>query len=133
MISHIQFRVLSSLATKPAATQRDIVANAGISLGSVNKAVRTLTEAGLVASDLSITDAGREALEPFRVRGAIILAAGIGRRFAPLSFERPKALFRVRGEVLIERLIRQLREAYLSYSQYCDFHCLGYSLNIQLE
>lgn len=111
MISHIQFRVLSSLATKPATTQRDIVANAGISLGSVNKAVRALTEAGLVASDLSITDAGREALEPFRVRGAIILAAGIGRRFAPLSFERPKALFRVRGEVLIERLIRQLREA----------------------
>ena len=102
MISHIQFRVLSSLATTPATTQRDIVANAGISLGSVNKAVRALTEAGLVASDLSITDAGREALEPFCVRG---------RRFSPLSFERPKALFRVRGEVLIERLIRQLREA----------------------
>lgn len=42
---------------------------------------------------------------------AVILAAGPSTRFAPLSFERPKALFRVRGEVLVERLIRQLREA----------------------
>ena len=45
------------------------------------------------------------------MESAIILAAGAGTRFAPLSFERPKALFEVRGEVLIERTIRQLREA----------------------
>ncbi|MCR4871631.1 MAG: phosphotransferase [Atopobiaceae bacterium] len=42
---------------------------------------------------------------------AIILAAGVGKRMAPLSYELPKALLTVRGEVLIERLIRQLREA----------------------
>ena len=32
-------------------------------------------------------------------------------RFAPLSFERPKGLLRVKGEVLVERQIRQLQEA----------------------
>ena len=42
---------------------------------------------------------------------AIILAAGTSSRFIPLSFERPKALIEVKGEVLIERQIRQLREA----------------------
>lgn len=42
---------------------------------------------------------------------AIILAAGAGKRMAPLSYELPKALLTVRGEVLIERLIRQLHEA----------------------
>ena len=42
---------------------------------------------------------------------AIILAAGTPPRFIPLSFERPKALIEVTGEVLIERQIRQLREA----------------------
>lgn len=42
---------------------------------------------------------------------AIILAAGAGTRMAPLSYELPKALLTVRGEVLIERLIRQLHEA----------------------
>lgn len=39
------------------------------------------------------------------------MAAGTSSRFAPLSFERHKALTEVRGEVLIEREIRQLKEA----------------------
>lgn len=42
---------------------------------------------------------------------AVILAAGTSSRFVPLSFERPKALLEVKGEILIERQIRQLREA----------------------
>lgn len=46
-----------------------------------------------------------------KVDNAIIMAAGTASRFAPLSFERPKALIEVRGEILIERQIRQLREA----------------------
>lgn len=45
------------------------------------------------------------------VDNAIIMAAGTASRFAPLSYEKPKALIEVRGEVLIERQIRQLREA----------------------
>ncbi len=46
-----------------------------------------------------------------KVDNAIILAAGASSRFAPLSYERHKALIEVKGEVLIERQIRQLREA----------------------
>lgn len=46
-----------------------------------------------------------------KVDNAIIMAAGTASRFAPLSFEKPKALIEVRGEVLIERQIRQLRDA----------------------
>lgn len=45
-----------------------------------------------------------------KVDNAIIMAAGTSSRFAPLSYEKPKALIEVRGEVLIERQIRQLRE-----------------------
>lgn len=41
---------------------------------------------------------------------AVIMAAGMSSRFAPLSFEKPKGLFRVKGEILIEREIRQLQE-----------------------
>lgn len=44
----------------------------------------------------------------YKVDNAIILAAGTSSRFAPLSYERHKALTVVRGEVLIERQIRQL-------------------------
>lgn len=47
----------------------------------------------------------------YKVDNAVIMAAGTASRFAPLSHERPKALIEVKGEVLIERQIRQLREA----------------------
>lgn len=46
-----------------------------------------------------------------KVDNAIIMAAGTSSRFAPLSYEKPKALIEVKGEVLIERQIRQLQEA----------------------
>lgn len=114
MLTKAQFDVLVTLASAPEPSQRRLAQAAGVSLGSTNKAVHELLDGGLVTGrdgDIAITEAGRAALAPHRVRGAIILAAGMGRRFVPLSFERPKALFRVRGEVLIERLIRQLREA----------------------
>lgn len=54
------------------------------------------------------------ALAPFRVENAIILSAGFSSRFLPLSELYPKALLKVRGEVLIERQIRQLLEAGIS-------------------
>ena len=44
-------------------------------------------------------------------RNAIILAAGKSNRFAPFTYEKPKGLFRVKGDILIERQIEQLREA----------------------
>ena len=47
----------------------------------------------------------------YKVDNAIIMAAGLSSRFAPISYEKPKALIKVKGEVLIERQIRQLKEA----------------------
>lgn len=46
-----------------------------------------------------------------RAENAVIMAAGTSSRFAPLSYEKPKGLITVKGEVLIERQIRQLKEA----------------------
>lgn len=45
---------------------------------------------------------------------AIILAAGVGRRFGDALAEKPKALLEVAGETLIGRLVRQLRAAGVS-------------------
>ena len=47
----------------------------------------------------------------YKVDNAVIMAAGTASRFAPISYERPKALIEVKGEILIERQIRQLKEA----------------------
>ena len=53
----------------------------------------------------------RDILKPYKVDNAVILAAGFSSRFAPLSFETPKGLTCIKGERLIERQIRQLKEA----------------------
>ena len=47
----------------------------------------------------------------YKVDNAVIMAAGMARRFAPISDVTPKALLCVKGEILIERQIRQLQEA----------------------
>lgn len=91
-------------------TQRELASYTGLSLGRVNTTIRELTEQGLIRDRL-ITDAGRAALTPYKVDNAIIMAAGLSSRFAPISYERPKGTLRVRGEVLIERQIEQLHEA----------------------
>ncbi len=50
-----------------------------------------------------------------KVDNAIIMAAGTSSRFAPLSYEKHKAMTEVKGEILIERQIEQLREAGVPY------------------
>lgn len=50
------------------------------------------------------------AFKRHKVDGALIIAAGFGSRFVPLTFETPKGLLEVFGERMIERQIRQLHE-----------------------
>ncbi len=110
-LSKNQFAVLAALAQDPRASQRAIAAKAGLSVGTVNGARKQLLAEGLLADEAdlaTVTDAGMQALAPYRVDNAVILAAGLSSRFAPISYEKPKGLLRVRGEVLIERQIEQL-------------------------
>ncbi|QPL05835.1 MULTISPECIES: phosphotransferase [Actinomyces] len=106
-----QFHILNAMraATGPL-TQRDLAQATGLSLGTVNTHVRRIETTGLIA-DRSLTPAGLEALTPYKVDNAVIMAAGLSSRFAPISYERPKGTLRVRGEVLIERQIEQLHAA----------------------
>ena len=60
-------------------------------------------ESALTADEL-------EKLAPYKVDNAIIMAAGYSARCMPLSNVMPKGLFRVKGEILIEREIEQLLE-----------------------
>lgn len=105
-----EFNALIALLATPSLTQRTLASAAHVSLGTANALVRRLSEHRLVR-DGQVTEDGLAALEPYRVQNAVIMAAGLSSRFVPLSYEKPKGLLRVRGEVLIERQIRQLREA----------------------
>ena len=109
-LTQTQFDVLRALMNADAPlTQRELKDITGSSLGRVNTAVRECEALGYIA-DRAITQAGLDALAPYKVDNAVILAAGMSSRFAPISYERPKGTLRVRGEILIERQIRQLQE-----------------------
>lgn len=107
-----EFEILRYIAeARIKLTQRGISEKTGYPLGSVNSVINDLIKAGLVDDDYGVTSHGIDALEPYRVNNAIILAAGMSTRFAPVSYEIPKGLISVKGEVMTERLIRQLQEA----------------------
>lgn len=102
-----EFMVLYETMQHPGCAQRKIVEATGLSLGSVNGAMKSLIADGLIENNRA-TEAGKAALDPYRVHNAVILAAGLSSRFAPISYEKPKGLLKVRGEILIERQIEQL-------------------------
>jgi hypothetical protein len=110
-INKSNFKVLVAYADQNKHTQREVATKTGLSLGLVNSIVADMKKEGLIDDTGIMTSAGLEVLNPFKVDNAIIMAAGMSSRFAPLSYEKPKALLNVKGEILIEREIRQLREA----------------------
>ena len=64
----------------------------------VNKENNTLTESGI------------KYLNEHKVERAVILASGLGKRMGDASVETSKCLLKVKNEVLVERLITQLKE-----------------------
>ncbi len=103
--------VLLSLSSGVYDGQRALAERTGYSLGLVNRSVKNLVKSGYLDEKMCLTGLSREKLSAGRPRNAIILAAGFGMRMVPINMETPKALLEVRGEKLIERLIKQLREA----------------------
>lgn len=100
-----QFDVMEAIAVSSASlTQRELEKATGYSLGTVNRVLKELTGAGYIENG-SITDAGLNALEPFKAKRAIFIAAGFGTRLVPITLNTPKPLIRVHGIRIIDRLI----------------------------
>ena len=110
-MNRTEFHVLHYLLINGGTRQRQIADACGISVGAANSALKALRSRGLATEGNAVTEQGMAALQPFKVQNAVIMAAGLSSRFAPISYEHPKGTFKVRGEVLIERQIRQLQEA----------------------
>lgn len=106
-----QFDILETLAmAKETLTQRKLEQLTGHSLGTINRVMKELTELSYV-EDGTITNAGVNALEPYRAKRAIFIAAGFGTRLVPITFNTPKPLVRVHGVRIIDRLIDACLEA----------------------
>ena len=104
-LSRKQFDVLTFLehcSEKP--NQREIAEKTDMSLGSVNRTIASLNEAGYV-NDYAITEDGYAALEPYRVKRAVFIAAGFGSRLVPITLNTPKPLVRVNGVRMIDTML----------------------------
>ena len=75
-----------------------------IDLSAESPALDELSDMGYVR-DGKITKEGLDALEPYRVKRAIFLAAGFGSRMVPVTLKTPKPLITVNGGRLIDGLI----------------------------
>lgn len=107
-LSPKEFAVLQALeANGGPQTQRALAAACGLSVGTVNKLAAQLAERELV-KDGCITERGLDALEPYRVKRAVLVAAGFGERLIPITLNTPKPLVRVRGERIIDSLLDAL-------------------------
>ena len=106
-LTRTQFDILTLLERtkdEKTLTQRNIAQLTGFSVGTVNKTLIFLIKKGLMDGNL-ITAAGLEALEPFRVKRAVFIAAGFGSRLVPITLNTPKPLIRVKGVRIIDTLL----------------------------
>ena len=111
-ITYNQFEILTIIEReKEVMSQREISKLSGFSLGTVNKVITELLELELINEDNLITDKGIVALEPYRVKRAIFLAAGFGSRMVPITLNTPKPLVLVHGKRIIETLLDAVVEA----------------------
>ena len=80
-LSRTQFDALVLLEQSEARlSQRELASAMNRSLGTINRTIVSLTEMGLVSKG-RITHAGMDALEPYRVKRAVFIAAGFSAGF----------------------------------------------------
>lgn len=104
MLTRKQFEILEAYVNHGTLTQREVAEMTGQSVGNTNRLIKELAEVGLV-KDGNITAQGLTALEPYRVKRAVFLAAGFGSRLLPITLNTPKPLVRVRGKRIIDGLL----------------------------
>ena len=109
MLTRKQFDVLVSL-NEAKTSQRELEEKTGYSLGSINKTVKELDALGYISKG-AITEAGIIALEPYRAKRAVFIAAGFGSRLVPITLNTPKPLVRVFGKRIIDGLIEACLKA----------------------
>ena len=100
-----EFYVLSILEShRVKLSQRELAKDIGVSVGTINSTLVTLEDAGFVENGI-ITQRGIEALEPYKVKRAVFIAAGFGSRLVPITLNTPKSLIRVKGERIIDSML----------------------------
>ena len=104
------YDILKEIFLNGKSNQRDLAKNSGYSLGSVNTSIKNLIRSGFIDNNMGLTNKSIKEIKQKKPKNAIILAAGFGMRMVPINLEFPKGIIEVKGERLIERIIKQLHE-----------------------
>ena len=113
-LTRFQFNVLTYIEEhlNEPLTQRQIADGVTLSLGTTNKIINEFIEDEVISiandKSIKITDLGFKLLEPYKVRKAVIIAAGFGSRLAPVTLDTPKPLVKVNGVRIIDTLLDAL-------------------------
>lgn len=116
-LTHRQFEVLVTIERhqEKKHTQRKLATTLNVSLGVINKIIGELLENELIVqketSRFEVTLKGYQWLEPYKVKKAVLLAAGFGSRLVPITLNTPKPLIHVNGKRLIDSLLDALLAA----------------------
>lgn len=110
-----KFEILKYLEKNGAGnyTHRQLSDSLTISNTEIMRDIDEMVQEGLVVHKgdyLSITANGLNELEPYRVKRAVILAAGFGSRMMPATSDRPKPMVTVKGKRIIDTLLDSLIE-----------------------
>lgn len=104
-----EFNVLNAIHNEKSSAIAEICKRTAYEEEKAAELLNSLRMKGWVEDQ--ITESGYHTLDEYKVDNAVIMAAGFGLRSLPLSRTVPKGLYEVRGEVLIERQIKQLQQA----------------------
>jgi len=96
-LTRMQFDVLVNLMEVQKAEPTAL----GISSKEVRMLVNELIKDGLLDETQTVTEKGIAALEPYRTKRVIFLAAGFGSRLRPATINVPKPMVRVHGKPII--------------------------------
>ena len=113
-LSRMEFDLLTYLEKngKGLYSQRKLADELTITLSNASRLVRDLAEHDYINvfadGSMEISEKGLKALEPYKVRKAIILAAGFGQRLAPVTLDTPKPLVKVNGVRILDTLLDAL-------------------------
>ena len=113
-LSRYEFNFLTYLEKhgKGVYSQRKLADDLTITLSNAEKLVQDLADHDyineLADGSMEISEKGLKALEPYRVRKAIVLAAGFGSRLAPVTLDTPKPLVKVNGVRILDTLLDAL-------------------------
>ena len=105
MLDRKQFDLLAALEkNRKPMTYLQLSEMTGYPLEAVAHALEEM-ERNQLTDQGAITQRGVEALEPYRAKRAIFIAAGFGSRMVPITLNTPKPLVRVNGKRIIDGLI----------------------------